>query len=496
VIDDAIHHTMQLQGGNLHSGLTAIDLFYKEVSSLQTIFQSLVISEEALLVPDLSHDESFEIIELVNKSLEIMVNSAIQHRQTQCHILGVDSLPQHVAAHLDADCQYWTDTDGIDGVRTILAKQLNIVFDNAETLPNGLQLLQSVRGLADIFLTTFTLQLEIYRKLDLPETAFEEVEQRFSQYRSMAIKPFVAHGLSETATVLAERYCDFSTLIELCESEHDETRLQSYAEQFERDGFTQFLLKYYMDQGQLGKLLSQPLSRHSALTEFLKAHPHLSWLHHIQTGSFSEAHEVLTDLADCESEEVSRKRTLLCLSKLSLLASSESTEEQEQEIQRINDELDIILHQEQLGNDVLQAGGIDLEKQPPLTVEQLIEFYTSNELNPSASASDFKKALDLVKYTDDREVDQDQLTILIWCKAILRNSWYELEGVEPAESLRETMFFQIIKLAFSEGINLKGFIPKLDSLLNCDELKASGLADDRHFIYLIKMGYEQLDLEE
>jgi nuclear pore complex protein Nup133 len=470
-----------------------------------------------------------------------MVNSAIQHRQTQCHILGVDSLPQHVAAHLDADCQYWTDTDGIDGVRTILAKQLNIVFDNAETLPNGLQLLQSVRGLADIFLTTFTLQLEIYRKLDLPETAFEEVEQRFSQYRSMAIKPFVAHGLSETATVLAERYCDFSTLIELCESEHDETRLQSYAEQFERDGFTQFLLKYYMDQGmcficnryvssvdiqtlrieqsvlfdqdthetfvvysclflffsgQLGKLLSQPLSRHSALTEFLKAHPHLSWLHHIQTGSFSEAHEVLTDLADCESEEVSRKRTLLCLSKLSLLASSESTEEQEQEIQRINDELDIILHQEQLGNDVLQAGGIDLEKQPPLTVEQLIEFYTSNELNPSASASDFKKALDLVKYTDDREVDQDQLTILIWCKAILRNSWYELEGVEPAESLRETMFFQIIKLAFSEGINLKGFIPKLDSLLNCDELKASGLADDRHFIYLIKMGYEQLDLEE
>jgi hypothetical protein len=50
---------------------------------------------------------------------------------------------------------------------------------------------------------------------------------------------------------------------------------------------------------------------------------------------------------------------------------------------------------------VLQAGGIDLEKQPPLTVEQLIEFYTSNELNPSASASDFKKALDLVKYTDD-----------------------------------------------------------------------------------------------
>jgi hypothetical protein len=71
VIDDAIHHTMQLQGGNLHSGLTAIDLFYKEVSSLQTIFQSLVISEEALLVPDLSHDESFEIIELVNKSLEV-----------------------------------------------------------------------------------------------------------------------------------------------------------------------------------------------------------------------------------------------------------------------------------------------------------------------------------------------------------------------------------------------------------------------------------------
>ena len=104
--------------------------------------------------------------------------------------------------------------------------------------------------------------------------------------------------------------------------------------------------------------------------------------------------------------------------------------------------------------------------------------------------------------------------------AKLACSWRELEGVEPAESLRETLFFRIIKIAFSEGthyfnsmyycrtelvfliggnyagVDLKDFIPSLDSLLDCDELKASGHADDRHFMYLMKMGYEQLDLEE
>ena len=38
---------------------------------MQAIVRSLVMSEEALLVPDLSDDESLEIIELVNKTLEV-----------------------------------------------------------------------------------------------------------------------------------------------------------------------------------------------------------------------------------------------------------------------------------------------------------------------------------------------------------------------------------------------------------------------------------------
>lgn len=61
--------------------------------------------------------------------------------------------------------------------------------------------------------------------------------------------PVVVHGLSEIAGVLSERYHDFTTLIQLCESDGDEERLQSYAEQFEADGFVQYLFKYYMDQG-------------------------------------------------------------------------------------------------------------------------------------------------------------------------------------------------------------------------------------------------------
>ncbi|XP_062502750.1 nuclear pore complex protein Nup133-like [Corticium candelabrum] len=494
VIDSAIRRSVHLHSSILQSGLTAVDVFYKDVSSIQTIVRAMVVEEESLLSPDLSHDESLEIVQSVNSTLQSMFSSIMQHRQAQSHTLGVDVLSDQVVAHINADCYYWTDTDGNNGIRTSLLKQLSIVFDKADTLPNGVRLLKSVTGLIDTFLNIFTSQLDMHRTLHIPDAATEEIQQRFSQCRNTVIKPFVKHGLHETATVLAEKYQDFAILVKLCETSGDEGKLQLYGEQFKNDGFVPFLFKYYMDQGQLGKLLRQPLSRHSELTEFLRPHTRLSWIHHLQTRNFDEAHCALADLADSESEDVFRKKTLLSLSKLSLLSSDKSNEEQEPELERLNSELDVILHQEQLADDVLKAGHVDPDKQPPLTVEDLIEFYTSPDLNPSASEYDFKKALDLVTCVADEDIDIDQLSLRIWCRAILRNSWSEMEGVEPVASLRETLFFRIVKLAVNEGIDLNDFVPDLDTLLSCDELEASGPTDNRHFLYLMKMGYEQLDL--
>ena len=52
----------------------------------------------------------------------------------------------------------------------------------------------------------------------------------------------------------------------------------------------------------------------------------------------------------------------------------------------------------------------------------------------------------------------------------------------------------LLNTLYCAGIDLNDFVPDLDTLLSCDELEASGPTDNRHFLYLMKMGYEQLDL--
>ena len=42
-----------------------------QVSSIQTIVRAMVVEEESLLSPDLSHDESLEIVQSVNSTLQV-----------------------------------------------------------------------------------------------------------------------------------------------------------------------------------------------------------------------------------------------------------------------------------------------------------------------------------------------------------------------------------------------------------------------------------------
>lgn len=47
--------------------------------------------------------------------------------------------------------------------------------------------------------------------------------------------------------------------------------------------FSDFLFRWYLEKGKRGKLLSQPISQHGQLANFLQAHEHLSWLHEINS---------------------------------------------------------------------------------------------------------------------------------------------------------------------------------------------------------------------
>eukprot|EP00118_Oscarella_pearsei_P007328 m.35399 g.35399 ORF g.35399 m.35399 type:complete len:142 (+) comp32115_c0_seq1:49-474(+) len=72
--------------------------------------------------------------------------------------------------------------------------------------------------------------------------------------------------------------------------------------------------------------------------------------------------------------------------------------------------------------------------------------------------------------------------------------WTAMDGSEPLASIRETLFYRICLLAHEQGLDLQTYVPPLEKILNVQEMKESGLAEDKHFLYLVKLMYEDLDL--
>lgn len=164
---------------------------------------------------------------------------------------------------------------------------------------------------------------------------------------------------------------------------------------------------------------------------------------------------------------------MLSLSKLALLASDEPEDEVVDCIRRINKELTLIAHQEDVSADVLETYGYDINKLRVLSPTELItvrtnitvlltcnnriyyyfrvlssQLYTCEE-NAVANVYDFKKALDLLKYVEPRE-DRPILKLRIWARAARRDRW-DTVSKNPEQQVKETMFFKMMDLAHSLG---------------------------------------------
>ncbi|XP_062594592.1 nuclear pore complex protein Nup133-like [Saccostrea cucullata] len=116
----------------------------------------------------------------------------------------------------------------------------------------------------------------------------------------------------ELAASLAEKYCDFEILIQLCELSHNTDRIEKYLHQFSDKGFANLLYTWYMKEGKRGKLLALPISQQRELGRFLQKEDikSLSWLHNIQTNNFSKAHTTLLELGKMEQGSLAKKKVL------------------------------------------------------------------------------------------------------------------------------------------------------------------------------------------
>ncbi|XP_072031616.1 nuclear pore complex protein Nup133-like [Amphiura filiformis] len=487
LIDSSIRGVLKKRGRErIPTGLTPQDVFYREVSGIQEMLESLIEQEQNSLTAELSPPDTVRMIKNVNTIIQSTLEEAWHLRLSKALVYqGRDS--QHQKEFIP-----WTASTGPKGMRRLVTQQHMLTvgqgLPNAEDVQTRGILFQQLMEMTDLVLDGYVTQLQSIRESEGQEcNRYMEVEQRYHQDRSVLIMPLVDNGQHERAASLAEKYCDFGILVRLCEQTGNEERLQRYMKQFHNQGFSDFVFKYYMDEGKRGKLLSQPFTQHAELSEFLQSHDHLSWLHDIQTKDFIKAHRTLKKLALKETLSVSKKKTLLSLSKLSALACGVA---RESDVDGLNAELEIILNQELLPKELIEKLTLDAEDQPVMAPWQLVELYISDS-NVNANEYDFKKALDLLQYLPQDDPSYRSLVMKIWCRAILRDDWSEVQGVDPLDRYQDSIFFRTVEKAYNEGLNLQLYLPGVEELLSCGELQE--LSDNASFQYLLRAGYEQLE---
>ncbi|XP_069810810.1 nuclear pore complex protein Nup133 [Dendropsophus ebraccatus] len=463
--------------------LTAADVYFREVSQMDVIFECLVDKEELELQSTmLDSIEWANIVVDVNTILKDMLHAACRYRQSKAALYGSDCT--------DRDPEYvpWT---ACNAIRAVIVRQHTIVlkkvYPQADSRLRS-NLMEQLVALLNYFLDDYVTQL---KSVDRPsdQERYNVLETEYAQKRSELLSPLLALGQHQWASSLAEKFCDFDILVQICELTDNQNRLQRYMTQFADQNFSDFLFRWYLEKGKRGKLLSQPVSQHGQLAAFLQAHEHLSWLHEINSQDYGKAHRTLQTLANMETRYFCKKKTLLGLSKLAALASDLHEDILREKVEEISNQERFLLYQETLPKQLLEDRRWDLNVLPVFSPLRLVRLYISEE-NRRANEYDFKKALDLLEYiTEDEEVDIEELKLDVLCKAIKRDTWSTLDGKDdPIEATKDTIFVRVLQKLLNEGKDLKHYLPDVNLLLQSAEL--DNLKTDRCFEFVLKANYE------
>uniref|UniRef100_A0A8B9QU86 Nuclear pore complex protein Nup133 n=1 Tax=Apteryx owenii TaxID=8824 RepID=A0A8B9QU86_APTOW len=485
LVNTAILMALNKRECDIPPNLTPADVFFREVSQIDSIFECLLEEEEQILKEmPVESIEWAQIVINVNNIIKDMLQAASQYRQSRASLYKTGELPEREPEYVP-----WTASSGPAGIRTAIIRQhgiiLKVVYPQVDSNLRSIVTEQLV-ALLDCFLDGYVSQL---KSVDRPavQERYSNLEMEYVQKRSELLSPLLSLGQYQMAAALAEKYCDFDILVQMCEQTDNQARLQRYMSQFADQNFSDFLFRWYLEKGKRGKLLSQPVAQHGQLASFLQAHEHLSWLHEINSQDLQKAHRTLQTLANMETRYFAKKKTLLGLSKLAALASDFSEDILQEKIEEISEQERFLLHQETLPEQLLVEKQLNLNDMPVLSAPQLIDMYICDE-NRRANEYDFKKALDLLEYIDECCILFHLLNcfhnlFFVTCR------WSNSEGKDdPIEVSKDSIFVKILQKLLKEGVQLSEYLPEVKDLLQADEL--GNLKSNPYFEFVLKANYE------
>ncbi|CAG5946219.1 unnamed protein product [Menidia menidia] len=453
--------------------LTVADVFFREVSQISSVFDCLLEEvEQGLKEGPADSVQSAEVVLTVNNIIKDMLQAAGQYRETKASVYRA---PENAAP----------EPEYHDLI-------LRSVYPLADSQLRGV-LCEQLVALLDIYLGGYVAQLTSLQQQQRPTGAQQErynsLEMEYSQRRSELLTPLLELGQYQWVAALAEKYCDFDILVQMCEQTDNQSRLQHYMAKFAEQNFADFLFRWYMEKGKRGKLLSQPAAQHQQLASFLQSHQHLSWLHHIHIHDYQSAHRTLYSQANMETRYFVKKKTLLALSKLTALASDLPEDKLNEQIDDIVEQERFLLHQETLPRQLLEEKEQNPDTMPLLSAHNLIQLYISDD-NRRANEYDFKKALDLLEYIEEEDaVDTNALKCEIFGKALRRDDWSSADGNDnPLDAAKDSIFVKILLKLIQEGVPLDTYLPDVKELLELDDL--SSFRSKPYFEFVLRANYE------
>ncbi|CAN9510775.1 unnamed protein product [Ophioblennius macclurei] len=491
LVNRAIVAALQRRGTSVPSSLTAADVFFREVSQISSLFDCLLEEEERSLKENpMDSVQWADCVLTVNSIIKGMLQAAGQYRETKASMYRASE-----KAAAEPEYIPWTASGGVGGIRTVLSRQheliLHSVYPHADSELRNTVCEQLV-ALLDLYLAGYVAQLTSLQQQRPPgaqQERYDSLEMEYVQRRSELLTPLLELGQYLWVAALAEKYCDFDILVQMCEQTDNQSRLQHYMAKFADQNFADFVFRWYMEKGKRGKLLSQPAAQHQQLASFLQAHQHLSWLHHIHVQDYHSAHKTLYNQANMETRYFVKKKTLLALSKLTVLASDLPEDELNKQVDDIVEQERFLLHQETLPRQLLEDKQQNPDAMPLLSAHNLIQLYICDD-NRRANEYDFKKALDLLEYLHEEDaVDIDALKCEILGKALRRDDWSSADGNDdPLEAAKESIFVKVLLKLIQEGVPLQTYLPDVKELLELDEL--SSLKTKPYFEFVLRANYE------
>ncbi|XP_076632615.1 nuclear pore complex protein Nup133 isoform X2 [Colletes latitarsis] len=480
IVDAVIEQTLSPES-YVSDELTNRDIFYREVTTVHKFFPTLVNNTCQVTQSERPIQQIAYYIMQVNAILLSVLHEVLKYRQHNAERYIPTKCSNGITEYLP-----WTAAIGKHGLRNCLTTMYNLTLKHGLTGTNDStvrnELYEQLVGFIDLILDGCKCHLESVQDTE----KYAILLKQYETDRTKLIQPLIKEEQYDSAAMLSEKYCDFSSLIQICELTNNKNRLDGYMEKFSDQNFVGFLFSWYVKDGRQGQLVEKCRRGDTVeLSEKLAEHPTLSWVQSALTDDLRFAANTLHSLASQETELVTRKKSMLSLAKLALLASDDPQEELSDYVKRIDNELALIAHQEDLPTQVLTTYGYDVEKLRVFTPTELIELYTSED-NIDANEYDFKKALDLLEYVEDKD-EKSSLKLRIWARAAKRDQWDTI-GKNPEEQVQETIYFKLMDLAHFMGDLANQFLPPVDMVLAEPEL--GSLAASNNFQFLIKFVYE------